>query len=230
MASSSLPLESPWRAGLRSARANLAPGFVLQFGALALVVAYYRLPAAGAALGRIAGWRADLGVGFPMLTTGLFGGVLPFLYLRARAATRARYTWAQGAAIAAFWTYKGLEIDLWYRLLAWSVGPGHGAGTIALKTFLDQFVYCPLLAIPVTAVVYEWTESRFSRAALAADLRAPAWYRRRVLPLLLSNLGVWLPAVCIIYALPTPLQLPLQNIVLCFFTLLVAHQVRRTPA
>jgi hypothetical protein len=34
------------------------------------------------------------------------------------------------------------------------------------------------------------------------------------------------PAVAIIYLLPTPLQLPLQNIVLCFYTLVVAHQVR----
>jgi hypothetical protein len=49
------------------------------------------------------------------------------------------------------------------------------------------------------------------------------WYRRKVLPVLISNLGVWVPTVCIIYALPTALQLPLQNLVLCFFTLLLAH-------
>ena len=217
----------PWRAGLRSARANLAPGFVLQLGALALVIAYYREPGVRAALGRVANWRAEWGVSFSMLSTGFFGGVLPMLYLRSRAATRSRYTWAQGAAVAAFWTYKGFEIDLWYRVLAWICGEGHGVATIAAKTFSDQFIYCPVIAIPMTAVVYEWVESHFSRASLAADLRAPSWYRRRCLPLLLSNLGVWLPTVCIIYALPTPLQLPLQNIVLCFFTLLVAHQVRR---
>jgi hypothetical protein len=41
---------------------------------------------------------------------------------------------------------------------------------------------------------------------------------------MVANMGVWLPAVIIIYALPTPLQLPLQNIVLCFYTLIVAYQ------
>jgi hypothetical protein len=46
--------------------------------------------------------------------------------------------------------------------------------------------------------------------------------------MLLSSLGVWLPAVAIIYTLPTPLQLPLQNVVLCFFTLLLAHLARHT--
>lgn len=227
MSSASLPLESPWRAGLRSARANLGPGFVLQLGALALVVAYYAQPAMQEALARITRLRADGGVAFSMLTTGISGGALPFLYLRARPATRSRYTWTQGAAIAAFWTYKGLEVDLWYRLLARVLGERHDLATIAAKTFCDQFIYCPLLAVPLTAVVYEWTESHFDGAAAARDLRAPGWFRRRCLPLLISNLGVWLPAVCIIYALPTPLQLPLQNIVLCFFTLLVAHQVRR---
>jgi hypothetical protein len=58
---------------------------------------------------------------------------------------------------------------------------------------------------------------------VVADIRAGGWYRRRVLHVLISNLGVWVPAVCIIFALPTPLQLPLQNIVLCFFSLLLAH-------
>jgi hypothetical protein len=48
-----------------------------------------------------------------------------------------------------------------------------------------------------------------------------------VLPTLIANFGVWVPAVAIIYALPTPLQLPLQNLVLCFFTLLLAHLNRR---
>jgi hypothetical protein len=75
--------------------------------------------------------------------------------------------------------------------------------------------------------MYDWTNSHFRGSALVADMRAGGWIRRRVVPVLISNLGVWLPAACIIYALPTPLQLPLQNLVLCFFTLLVAHQTRR---
>ena len=81
--------------------------------------------------------------------------------------------------------------------------------------------------MPVSAIVYAWAESRCNTPALIADIRAPGWYVRRVLPMLISNLGVWVPAVCIIYALPTPLQLPLQNVVLCFFTLLMAHIARR---
>jgi hypothetical protein len=219
--------QAPWRAGFRSARANLLPGFVLQLVALGLVMAYYRHPATRLAMDRLAAWREEAGIFSAIISTGFFGGLLPVLYLRLQPKTRARYGWLQGAAITAFWCYKGVEVDLLYRLLAHYVGQGHDAATIAVKTFFDQFIYCPILAVPLTVVFYEWTEARFEGAIVRADFRAGGWLRRRVLPLLISNLWVWLPTACIIYSLPTPLQLPLQNLVLCFFTLLVAHQMRR---
>lgn len=212
---------------MRSARANLLPGLVLQIVALALVVAYYRHAPTRALLDRVVEWREELGVTLSIFTTGIFGGLLPVLYLRMRRSARAHYTAAQGAAITAFWAYKGWEVDMFYRLLARFVGEGHDWATIAMKTFIDQFLYCPLVAVPVTVVLYEWTTAHFRGAAVWQDVRAGGWVRRRVVPVLISNLAVWLPAVCIIYTLPTALQLPLQNLVLCFFTLLVAHQTQR---
>ncbi|HYP18395.1 MAG TPA: hypothetical protein VEQ65_14380 [Opitutus sp.] len=220
--------EAPWRAGLRSARANLLPGFVLQLAAVALVVAYYRHEPTRAVLTKLADFRTEVGVPFAILSTGFFGGLLPVLYLRARRATRGHYSAAQGAALTLFWAYKGFEVDLLYRLLARYVGEGHDVATIATKTVFDQFIYCPTIAVPVTVLLYEWVATRFDHGAVASDVRRGGWIRRRVIPVLISNLAVWLPAVCIIYSLPTPLQLPLQNLVLCFFTLLVAHQTRRT--
>ncbi|ATC63787.1 hypothetical protein CMV30_07380 [Nibricoccus aquaticus] len=214
------PREAPWAEGLRGARANLLPGLALQLFALALVLAYFWHAPTHHALERLSAWRSELGVTFAIVSTGLFGGLLPFLYLRL---TAARYTWPQGALITAFWAYKGIEIDLWYRALAHLVGEGNATATVAAKMVLDQFLYCPLIAIPLTTLAYAYAETHFNTRAVLADLRAPRWYARRVLPLLISNIGVWVPAVCIIYALPTPLQLPLQNIVLCFFTLLLAH-------
>ena len=221
--------EAPWRAGFRSARANLLPGIVLQLIALGLVTAYYQHPPTHAMLDRLASWRAEIGVPFAIVSTGVFGGLLPVLYLRATREAGRSYTWRQGAVITAFWSYKGFEVDLLYRLLARFVGSGNDVGTIAAKTAFDQFVYCPLIAVPITVVVYEWVAAHFDSPALVADMRAGGWFRRKILPLLISNLWVWLPTACIIYSLPTPLQLPLQNLVLCFFTLLVAHQSRRAP-
>ena len=219
-----IPLrEPPWKAGLRGARANLLPGFVLQIAALAVVLAYYYHAPTRVVFERIMAFRASTGFVFGIVSTGLFGGVLPFLYLRANPASRSLYGWRQGMLLTAFWAYKGLEVEIWYRLLARTVGEGHGAATIVTKASLDQFVYCPLFAVPLTVLVYKWNSEAFSVRAVLDDFRSPGWYNRSVLPTLLANLGVWLPAVAIIYALPTPLQLPLQNLVLVFFTLLLAH-------
>ena len=224
------PDEAPWHAGLRSARANLLPGFALQAFALAVVLGYYFHAPTRALFTRLADLRNETGVFFSIVSTGIFGGLLPLFYLKLSPSTRAQTTWRQGFALTGFWAYKGFEVGLWYGFMAWSVGEATDVRTIAVKSLLDQFVYCPLLAVPVTALVYLWCESGFSLRAVAADFRAPHWYVRRVLPVLCANFGVWLPLVCIIYALPTPLQLPMQNIVLCFFTLMLAHMSKRAPS
>jgi len=224
------PREAPWKAGLRSARANLVPGLVLQAFALAVVLGYYFHPPTRELFNQLSDLRSRMGWSFGILSTGLFGGLLPLLYLKSAPSTRALYTWKQGGVLTFYWAYKGIEITIWYAFLARLVGTGNDVGTIALKSLIDQFIYCPLWAIPTTAIFYLWCATHFDHRAVITDFRTPRWYARRVLPMLLANLGVWLPLVCIIYALPTPLQLPLQNIVLCFFTLMLAHMSRRESA
>ena len=219
--------EPPWRAGLRGARANLGPGLVLQIVALVFVLAYYHHAPTRAVFGQIMVFRARTGFAFGIVSTGLFGGLLPFFYLRSNPRSRSQYGWRQAVLLTGFWAYKGLEIEIWYRVLASVVGPGHDARTIVTKSFLDQFVYCPVFAVPLTVLVYKWNAMDFDLRAVVADFRMRGWYARSVLPTMIANLGVWVPAVAIIYALPTPLQLPLQNLVLVFFTLLLAHLNRR---
>ena len=215
--------EPPWKTGLRGARANLLPGLALQVVALIVVLAYYHHAPTRAAFEQLTTFRARTGFGFGIVTTGVFGGLLPFLYLRMLHGATCQFSWRQGLLLTAFWGYKGLEVELWYRLLARVIGTGHDVLTIVIKSFLDQAVYCTVLAIPLTVLFYQWNAPGISLRAVTADLRTPSWYARRVLPTLIANAGVWTPAVAIIYSLPTPLQLPLQNLVLMFFTLLLAH-------
>jgi hypothetical protein len=219
--------EAPWHIGLRGARANLVPGLFLQGVALAIALAYYFYDPVRQQLEHLSAFRDRTGFAYSIIATGIFGGVLPCLYLYLQPATRGRYNFAQSAALTVFWAYKGLEVDLWYRVLKYVVGAGHEPRTVVIKMLLDQFVYCPIFAVPVTVVVYAWIETRFDGTAVARDLRTPGWYQRRTVPNLISNLGVWVPTVCIVYTLPTSLQIPLFNLVLCFFTLLLAHISRR---
>lgn len=220
--------DRPWLIGLRGARANLVPGLVLQAVALGIALAYYFTEPVRLLLERLSAFRAETGFLYSFIATGVFGGVLPCLYLYLQPATRGLYNFKQNAALCLFWAYKGIEVDLWYRLLVHVVGGGHTAKTVVTKMVLDQFVYCPIFAVPVTVLVYAWIETRFQGRIVIADVRTPGWYQRRALPNLISNIGVWVPTVCIVYALPTTLQIPLFNLVLCFFTLLLAHLSRHT--
>ncbi|HXN34937.1 MAG TPA: hypothetical protein VN877_02120, partial [Opitutaceae bacterium] len=154
----SSPAGARWLSGLRGARANLVPGAVLQLAALALVLGYYYQPGVHAALARLVEIRKASGIGLGIASTAVFGGALPFLYLRVGsrdARGKRRYGWVQGLSLTGFWAYKGLEIDLWYRLQAHVFGGGHDFGTIAVKVVMDQFVYCLLFAVPVTVAVYQ---------------------------------------------------------------------------
>lgn len=222
--------DSPLRQSLRAARANLGPGLVLQAFALALLAAYTWHAPTRAALEGIARWRGEIGLPADMATTAFFGAALPWLVLQLRPSTRGRQTPAQTAGLAVFWAYKGVEVSLFYALQARVFGEGKDFATIALKTFADQFVYCPAFAVPVTWLVYTWIEHRYDARPLLADLRRPGWYARCCVPLLVATWGVWVPAVAVIYLLPTALQLPMQNIVLCFFTLLVTFLTSRRAA
>ncbi|MGA3007237.1 MAG: hypothetical protein ABSE59_05030, partial [Opitutaceae bacterium] len=167
--------EAPWHAGLRAARAHLLPGLVLQACAVALVVAYYRNAPVHAALNELAAFRDRTGWLYGIVATSIFGGLLPFVYLKLDPATRDRYTLAQGAFLLVFWAYKGFEVDLWYRGLNYAIGPGHSATTVATKMFLDQFVYCPIWAVPSEALLYAWCEAHFDTAQVRADFRAKGW-------------------------------------------------------
>lgn len=219
--------EAPWRAGVQAARANLIPGLVLQVVALGLVLAYYWYPPARAACEALTGLRERTGLLFSIVATGLCGGVIPFIYLRLHPATRTFYTWRSGLFFTLFWAYKGIEVDYWYRALAWIAGDDNRVGTIALKVFLDQALYSPFFAIIVTVLAYAWHNAGFRAGVVLADVRAGGWYRRQALPGVIANLGLWVPLTCLIYALPLPLQLPLFDLVLVFYTLLITHITRR---
>lgn len=224
---------SPLRQSLRAARANLVPGLVLQAFAGGLVAAYFWHAPTRGLLDALAGFRERVGLPFALVSTALFGGLLPALVMRFASATRSRRP--DGRQIAAqtlYWAYKGWEVSFFYGLLARFVGEGRDFTTIATKTFIDQCVYSPFFTVPCAWFFYSWMGNRFIFAPVLAEFRRPGWFAR-LLPLQVAGWGVWVPAVAIIYQLPTSLQLPLQNLVCCFYTLLVLFLTRPaepTPA
>jgi hypothetical protein len=220
MSTTTVTEEAPWQAGLHSARQLIIPGLILQVTAFGLVLAYYLLPSAHGAFMQLAAWSTAGGYWFSAIVTMLCGGVLPFLLLRLNPATRGAFPWAHLVFFALFWAWKGAEVDLLYRTLTALYGSDPSAGTIARKVVADQFGFNPLYATPLGSMIFAWKDAGFKWAPVAADLRAGRWYYRRALPVLISVWTVWLPVVSCVYALPQPLQLPLFNVVLCFWSML----------
>ncbi|HEY4302159.1 MAG TPA: hypothetical protein VGM73_14890 [Candidatus Didemnitutus sp.] len=214
------PPSAPWREGWESARALLRPGLFLQAVAVAVVIAYYAVPSAAPAFAALARWKAAGGYTFSALASVVCGGIVPFLYLHSRPASRQRQPLAQFAFYCLFWAWKGAEVDLWYRILGSVFGAENRPGVVALKVLCDQFLYNPLYTTPVGNLLFAWKDAGFRWKPVRRDLQAGQWYWRRVIPALIAVWSLWIPVVCCVFALPSALQVPLFNVVLCFWSML----------
>jgi hypothetical protein len=210
----------------RGLRRNFLPGVVLWLVGMSLVLAYYQLPAARPLFERIAQWKASGGFAFSAVSSSLFGGVIPFLALLALD----RIPRGRGRGIAlfliGFWALRGMEIDGLYRLQGLLFGTGTDAWTVVKKVAVDQLVYSVAWSAPFSLLAYRWKDAGFNARVLRAVTQRSFWLGE--IPVVVVSLwGVWIPAVAIIYSLPADLQIPLFNIVLCFWVLLLETLARR---
>ncbi|HEY6529266.1 MAG TPA: hypothetical protein VIZ65_11275 [Cellvibrionaceae bacterium] len=198
------------------------PGLVLQFFALLILGIYFFVPDAKPYFDFFGDLKNQYGYIYSFFATALFGGVIPFVYLLLSGKlVRARSIASVGIFYFVFWGIKGMEVDLFYRFQAIWFGVGNGMGTLATKVAVDQFIYSACWAAPTITLSYLWMEAQFN---------IPAWWRalsyqylvQKLPTVIVSNWLVWIPAVSIIYAMPNELQIPLFNLVLCFWVLLLA--------
>ncbi len=211
---------------VRIIRRNAVPAAGLWLLAALLITAYYaRWKPTTEWLENIAALKQTWGLLFSMLSTSLFGGVIPALVGAVFHGRAGRDELKYLPVFAVFWALKGIEIDLLYRAMVWMFGAGTDPATIASKIVVDMAVYVPLWAMPSMVLFYFFKECRFD-VRLALKSLGRDWYRERVMPVLITNWIVWIPAVAVIYSFPPTLQLPVQNLVLCFFCLLVLMLTR----
>lgn len=212
--------------GLRSARRNAKPAAVLVLLTAGLILGYEHLAPMRAAMDRLAEARERTGIGFGVVSTALFGGALPLVFRRLL--LRQPATGDEILFGVCFWGYKGAELGLFYDLQAHLWGTGSDFLTLVTKVFFDQGVYCPLVAVPTMTLGYLWLDCGFSFRRTRAALRAEGYWAR-ALPVLISNALLWVPAIFIVYTLPTALQLPLQNLILTFWVLILMLLARTSP-
>ncbi len=212
----------PLLVGLTAARANVVPGLLLQIPLLGIVLAYYFHSGTQSALDILAGWKESGGYAFSFGVAVLAGSLLPELL---------RIVAFQGLKIhrknlrnilftAPFWGFMGIVVDALYRTQAAVFGSEVSFAVVFPKVLVDQFLYNPLFAAPMTVAAYHWRRQGYRCRGLGT-LLTPKGYFQRILPTLIANWTVWIPAVSIIYSLPPLLQIPLFGFALCFWVLIV---------
>jgi hypothetical protein len=212
--------------GFLAARSNARPAAVLVLFGLVLILGYEFIDPLHRALNAVADLRIRVGLEFPILTTALFGGALPLVLRRFLLQRPASFDEVIFSVV--FWGYKGLEVALFYDFQAWLWGADRQPSTLFLKVLTDQLLYAPLIAVPNMVLGYLWLHSGFSFRRARRALRDKS-FLSRALPILLSNAVLWIPAATLIYLFPTPLQLPIQNLVLAFWVLVLLLLARPTP-
>lgn len=225
--------ERPLSVGLRAARANLGPALVIQAAVVAVVLAYYFWEPARAWLERLAEFKREGGYLFSFVAGVLAGGLLPELLTVAvfqRWQVR-RENLSSLVFGACFWGLMGMMVDALYRGQALVFGNGVDFAIVFKKTVFDQFVFTPFISIPLTVVVFEWRHVGYRLGAVSRAL-GRGFYRRKVLPAVVSGVGFWLPVVVLVYCLPLPLQFPLFTLALTLWVMIftwISHAHKAAP-
>ena len=220
---------TPWQIGVRSARANLVPGLVLQVAAIVFVSAYYLSPAFHELLQHVAGWQDRYGIGFTMLLRVVFNGLIPAAFCAWVPGLHVRRPVAALFFGMGWWAFMGANTHLFYNLQARLWGEHPGFAIVLLKTATDMLVYSPFYASPITAIAHLWQDQNYSFQATRL-LLGPGWYRRIVLPNQVPGWAFWAPGVMILYSLPTDLQMAMSALLGCFWALMCLQIALRTPA
>lgn len=180
------------------------------------------MPAAKPVFAWFSNLKEIYGFAYSFYATALFGGVIPFIYLwLARQIEPDRNAFGLLLFHSIFWGYKGIEVDCFYRLQGVLFGYDNNWQTVVLKTLVDQFIYTVFWATPTVVIGLMWADYRYSFRA-CRHLINREFFRIRIPAIILSNWLVWFPAIAIVYVMPKDLQIPLFNLVLCFWVLLLS--------
>jgi len=231
------PLAVAWAKGKQAAWENRFIGICLWLVGILIVVGYYRVEPVREVLNSLGDWKIRSGWIFAVISTSVFGGLLPVLLprlfamlkLSERPVSQSKHNfWMLLISNGIFWGYKGWEIDTFYRVQSWLFGNAADFSTIAAKTIFDMAVFAPTIGLFNCVLFYIWRDNDYSLIRTRRNL-GPNWYTRKVLPALISNAAVWTPAVIVIYSLPPALQLPVQNLILCAWVLVLVFFTQAEP-
>lgn len=205
---------------------NLIPAIFLQVIAIALLMAYLYSTTTQEYFTSLGSLKKEYGIWYSAIATSLFGGVLPTLYRRISGKINNLFVYRL-FFIALLWALIGCYVDLLYQYQVTLFGNDNNISTIVKKVVFDQFIATALVSCPMITICYLWHDHNFNWQETRLALGKP-FFTIHLPVTLITNWVIWIPAVSVVYAFPLELQIPLFNLVLCFFSLMVASLDRKT--
>jgi hypothetical protein len=209
----------PWLAGWRAAKANFLAGSVVPLAMLAILIAYYLHPPTKEFLEHMAEVKVRWGFFYTAMAGIVAGALIPEI-LRVAVFQKGRFTRKNLSNLfftAPFWCGMVLIVDVFYRYQVVWFGDEATPLVVLTQVVVDQFVYNPVLAAPLTVWLYDWRNLgyRIPKGALSFT-----YYNRHIIPTLIAGWAVWIPVVSVLYTLPEPLQIPLFSLALSLWVLI----------
>jgi len=171
--------------------------------------------------------RERFGLIYPITSMMVFGALLPTLTQIAlcpsdRTMAVRRLPW-----LLPFWAYKGIEVEFFYKFQAVAWGDSPSFFTVFCKVCTDQFLYNPLLGA-ITLILYlRWLARKIGEIPADTKIMTKGWYQHLVVPLLVATWALWIPAVTLVYMLPTALQLPMANLILWLWSMMLIFMAKQ---
>ena len=217
--------------GLRAARANLLPGLLLQALMLCFLAAYLLHDGTQAFLTRVGELRQELSYGFSLATYIISGALFPELlrivfFQKGRPCLANFWNFLTAAPL---WAGLGMLVDFFYRCQNDWFGTGNSWHIIAAKVLVDQFIYSPFLANPITTAYLAFRASGLN-AQTSREVFSWNFVLEKMLPTQIAGWGIWIPGVCLVYFMPPLLQLPTAVLIQCFWVLLLTTLHERESA
>ncbi len=208
------------RLGWGGAKSNLLPGSILWVAGIVLVVLYYQVDAVADTLDHVGDFKLKFSPWFAIVSTALFGSLIPWILQALFSKGTSKQSFHQVPLLLVLWGIQGWEIDWLYRIQAMLFGTGIDVTTIVQKTLVDQFVWVPFLGVPQLVLAYLFIENKCSLSACRRALQRKPFLQRAI-PLIIATWIVWIPSVSLIYLFPLALQLPLMNVILALWCLIL---------
>lgn len=168
----------------------------------------------------ISSLKKQLGlVWYPFLMSSIMAGLIPLFIESLLVGTTV--TWKDVLLVICLFGGTGISCNYMYVAFDLWFGNKVEVGTVAIKLFLDQFVYMLFYSGPIFVWGFRFKAVKYVFSDWWSWESFHACFPRKWLTQMFSGWIIWIPLELIIYVLPLPLQFPVMNLFSILFTLIM---------